>query len=162
MEELEQILRVHALRYLLMEPTDAVKLIFQNEFGGGHLIRDEERAIAYLRREYASVEHDDAVPREEPIGNGIVRIHLAAIPPEEVEALGRAFIRSAQGHQGSMESFLEKLAVLRNLTGEGVFRFSVSELDDYLADYEKQGYPAVSHSDAYRNAYHPAYRIVTK
>ena len=37
MEELERILREHAERYPLMQPTDAVKLIYQNEFGGGHL-----------------------------------------------------------------------------------------------------------------------------
>ena len=50
-EELEQILREHAKRYPLMQPTDAVKLIYQNEFGGGHLIRDEQACLNYLRRE---------------------------------------------------------------------------------------------------------------
>ena len=40
MFELERILRQHADSYPLLQPTDAVKLIYQNEFGGGHLIRD--------------------------------------------------------------------------------------------------------------------------
>ena len=35
MEELDQILREHAMRYPKMQSTDAVKLIYQNEFGGG-------------------------------------------------------------------------------------------------------------------------------
>ena len=39
MFELEAILKIHVKRYPLMQPTDAVKLIYQNEFGGGHLIR---------------------------------------------------------------------------------------------------------------------------
>ena len=42
MEELEIILREHSRRYPEMQATDAVKLIYQNEFSGGHLIRDEQ------------------------------------------------------------------------------------------------------------------------
>ena len=85
MEELKRILREHAKRYPLMQPTDAVKLIYQNEFGGGHLIRDEQAVLNYLRREYESVEKDSAMPLYEDIGNGIVRVNLAAIKPEELE-----------------------------------------------------------------------------
>ena len=95
MEELEQILREHAARYPLMQPTDAVKLIYQNEFGGGHLIRDEQAALNYLRREYASVEKDPAVPLHEAIGNGILRVNLAAVKPEALAQLGKDFICSA-------------------------------------------------------------------
>ena len=50
MFELETVLKAHAARYPKMEPTDAVKLLYQNEFGGGHLIRDRESWMAYLRR----------------------------------------------------------------------------------------------------------------
>lgn len=160
MEELYQILRVHGSRYPLMEPADAVKLIYQNEFGGGHLIRDEERVMEYLRREYASIIRDPGQLPREPIGNGIVRVHLAALEREQVEMLGREFIRSANLRRGSVERFREKLEILRKLTAEGFFRFSLRELDGYLSEYAAAGYPAVSHSESYRNAYHPAYRIV--
>ena len=51
MEELRAILLAHAKRYPLMQPRDAVKLIYQNEFGGGHLIRDEQTCLNYLRQE---------------------------------------------------------------------------------------------------------------
>ena len=54
METLPNILLNHAGRYPLMEPTDAVKLIYQNEFGGGHLIQDVDSCLNYLRREYES------------------------------------------------------------------------------------------------------------
>lgn len=162
MEELRIILREQAARYPGMEPTDAVKLIYQNEFGGGHLIRDEQRFLDYLRREYESVQPDPAQMAEEHIGNGMVRVHLAALEPEELEPLGRAFIRSANAHRGSMERFREKLAVLRQMTEEGVFSFSLGELERYLAGYEAAGFPPVSHSERYREQYHPAYRIVEK
>ena len=160
MEELKAILIAHAKRYPLMQPTDAVKLIYQNEFGGGHLIRDEQACLNYLRREYASVAKDPTVPLYEDIGNGIVRVNLAAVKPEDLEQLGKDFIRSAAEHTGTMDSFLRKLDVLRKLTVEGIFSFDSQELENYLFKYRNQSYPVVSHSEAYREEYRPAYRII--
>ena len=160
MEELEKTLREQGKRYPQMECTDAVKLIYQNEFGGGHLIRDEAACLSYLRREYEAVEKDGKAQPFEPIGNGIIRVNLAALEEEKLEQLGLAFIRSAAEHKGSMESFLGKLTVLKKLAGEGIFSFGTEELEAYLADYQKAGYPPVSHSQAYRDAYKPAYRVV--
>ena len=161
-EELEQILREHARRYPLMQPCDAVKLIYQNEFGGGHLIRDEQACLNYLRREYADLEKDPTAPLYEDIGNGIFRVNLAAVRPVDLEQLGRAFIDSAAKHKGMLESFLNKLKVLETLTAEGVFLFDTNALSAYLYEYKAAGYPAVSHSPEYRQAYNPAYRIIRK
>ena len=160
MEELEQILREHAKRYPLMQPCDAVKLIYQNEFGGGHLIRDEQACLNYLRREYADLEKDPTVPLYEDIGNGIVRVNLAAVKPEDLAQLGQDFIASAAKHKGTLDSFLNKLEVLRKLMAEGVFNFDTNALNAYLSEYEAAGYPAVSHSEQYRQAYKPSYRII--
>lgn len=162
MKELETILRAHALRYPRMEPTDAVKLIYQNEFGGGHLIRDEGACLDYLRAEYRATAKDPEVPREEYIGNGITRVHLAALNEEELEQLGRDFIASAAAHRGTQARFRQKLEVLKDLTARGVFSFGAAELDEYLAAYAQAGYPMVSHSPAYRQAYAPAYRVVRR
>ena len=160
MEELEQILREHAARYPKMQPADAVKLIYQNEFGGGHLIRDEEACLNYLRKEDAAVEKNAAISMYEDIGNGIVRVNLAAAKVEDLAQLGQAFIRSAAAHKGNLSNFLGKLAVLMKLTGEGIFVFGTDELNTYLAEYAQAGYPAVSHREEYRTLYRPAYRII--
>lgn len=162
MTQLEQILRIHAARYPKMQPTDAVKLLYQNEFGGGHLIGDPQAVLDYLRREYDSTPKDPAAPLYEDIGNGIIRVNLAAVKEGDLDALGQAFLSSAEKHRGSREGFLKKLEALRKLTADGVFSFGTEALDAYLAEYEKAGYPMVSHSPAYRDAYRPAYRIVLK
>ena len=162
MEELRTILIAHTKQYPLMQSTDAVKLIYQNEFGGGHLIRDEEACLNYLHREYAAVEKDPTAPLYEDIGNGIVRVNLAAVKPEDLERLGRAFIDSAAKHKGTLDSFLNKLEVLRTLTEEGIFTFDSNALGAYLSEYKAAGYPAVSHSLKYREAYKPSYRIISK
>lgn len=162
MFELKEILKIHARRYPLMQPCDAVKLIYQNEFGGGHLIRDEQACLSYLRREYASVEKDPTAPLYEDIGNGVVRVNLAALKEEDLEQLGKTFIDSAAKHKGTLDSFLNKLKVLETLTEEGVFAFGTNALSAYLSEYKAAGCPAVSHSPAYRAQYHPSYRVVLK
>ena len=162
MEELRAILMAHARRYPLMEPADAVKLIYQNEFGGGHLIRDEEACLNYLRREYDDLEKDPTALAYENIGNGIVRVNLEAVKPEDLEQLGQDFIASAEKHRGTLGRFLEKLEVLQTLTAEGVFAFDMDALKAYLSEYKAAGYPAVSHSSGYRKQYAPAYRVVLR
>lgn len=158
--ELREILQTHAAKYPKMQPTDAVKLIYQNEFGGGHMISDEKACLAYLAREYASVEKNPQIPLYEEIGNGILRVNLAAVAEKDLEQLGHAFIRSAQMHKGELSRFLKKLETLKELTLEGLFDFTVLELQEYLDDYRQAGYPTVSHSEQYRQNYHPAYRVV--
>lgn len=163
MEELKQILLSHAARYPKMEPRDAVKLIYQNEFGGGHLIRDVNSCLAYLRREYESVIQDGGNLAED-IGNGLVRISLSALDSHgyTLEQLGNDFIRSASVHTGSRDRFLVKLELLRQMTAEGYLPFSLDTLESYLVEYAAAGYPMVSHSDTFRAFYNPAYRIVLR
>ena len=161
LSELDAILRAHAAGYPQMMPTDAVKLIFQNEFGGGHLICNEQACLSYIKSERTSVEQTGGELTEE-IGNGIVRVSLSAIENAGIsdELLCRVFIDSAKMISGSLDSLKSKLSVLEALTDEGIFAFSREELDAYLAEYAALGYPAVSHSDTYRQLYRPSYRIV--
>ena len=162
MKELEYVLRNHAARYPAMEPTDAVKLIYQNEFGGGHLIRDREAARNNLLREYDTVKKDPSAMLYEEIGNGVIRVNLSAMKADRLDALLDAFIISAEVHKGDLLRFRSKLDILRELTTEGTFYFTSEALESYLKAYETAGFPAVSHSGQYREAYHPAYRIICR
>ena len=160
MEELKQILRWHAGEYPEMEPTDAVKLIYQNEFGGGHLISNPVAFRNYLHQEYRNTDQDPEGRPADRIGNGLVRVHLAPLKEEHLEMLAQAFLASADSHRGSLDRFCEKLELLRTLTAEGLFSFDPAALACYLDDYARRGYPMVSHSPKFRALYHPAYRIV--
>ena len=160
-KELTDILTDHARKYPLMLPTDAVKLIYQNEFGGGHMISDRERALTYLIREYEGLSQTDS-PLTESIGNGIVRVSLCALDRHGItpKELFDAFVSSAELIRGNIEGFKEKLELLSALTVDGALPFSSRELSGYLDEYSAAGYPTVSHSELYRNTYRPAYRIV--
>lgn len=158
---MQEILLTHAEKYPLMEPRDAVKLLYQSQFGGGHLIRDEAACLEFLHREYAATPQSDGSLTED-IGNGMVRVMLSALDRHgyPAEQLGQDFLRSAAAVTGSMTVFLKDLSLLTELTRSGQMPFSLPELEKYLAEYEAAGYPAVSHSDTYRRAYSPAYRVV--
>lgn len=145
-----------------MRPCDAVKLIFQNEFGGGHFVSDEHHCLQLLTEEYASLGKAGPPCLFEPVGNGIVRLNLAAADAESLPpgVVSRLFISSAKRKRGSLSSFVEKLDVLRQATAARMSGFSSDELDCYLEDYKKSGFPAVSHSEVYRRAYRPAYRVI--
>lgn len=163
-QELCHILFDHARRYPLMEPCDAVKLIFQNEFGGEHLISEPNATLAWLRAERAATPSDpNAIPVEE-IGNGMVRIALAALEFSDraLRELNRDFFRSAQIHTGRRKTFLGKLDTLRMLAEERVFAFTRQELESYLERYISAGCCPLSHSPSYRAAYRPAYRVVKR
>jgi len=162
--DLEQVLICHGKKYPKMLPCDAVKLVFQNEFGGGHLIRDEGIARRRLEEEYAVTPKSEGEPLLEEIGNGLVRVMLEALKPEQypLERLCEDFARSALSHTGCKAVFLEKLELLRALAARGTFGFSGEELEDYLKGYIARGCPPVSHSEVYRAAYRPAYRVVLR
>ncbi|MDD3334918.1 MAG: hypothetical protein PHI98_05290 [Eubacteriales bacterium] len=145
-----------------MEPTDAVKLVYQNEFGCGHLFTDLSACISWLRRETAAVPVRKNAIAATPIGNGLCRLNLEApavraLRPERLAAMMKL---TAQEQKGSAASFQQSLEQLRKLAVAGETPFSAEALEQYLAEYRAKGYPAVSHSAGYREAYHPAYRVV--
>jgi len=164
----EEILRSHAACYTEMQPTDAVKLLYQAAFGPGHMIRDFSQAFERTKAELETATEcpktckDDA-PYEE-IGGGYVRMYLSPSehPGFDAYLTTLLFAKSASDTSDRRNYFLASLDTLRRLTAEGIFSFTSSELDNYLDGYIEAGIPPVSHSEAYRNAYHPAYRVIRR
>ncbi len=161
MDNIKQLLLTHAEKYPLMMPTDAVKLLYQSEFGGGHLVKDKESSFKYLLSEYEKTEQNDA-PLTTEIGGGFFRINISALDKNGIspDVLNDIFVASSKIKKGSLESFKKNLDILREITNEGVFIFDSAELEEYLLEYAEKGYPMVSHSESFREVYKPAYRII--
>ena len=158
---MREILLSHFTRYPEMTPQDAVKLVYQSAFGPGHLLADQERARAFLHRELEETPARAGAVLE-PIGGGYARLHLAAAKAAgmDEEAIFLAFLTAAGHPTPGTAVFEHNLAVLEELAGAGQTPFSAQALADYLAQYRAEGCPMVSHSETYRNAYRPAYRVV--
>lgn len=164
MEQLTTALILQAALYPGMKPADAVKLAYQNEFGGGHLLNGKsgKDAEASLREEYEAVPPEPG-PLTEPLGNGVFRVYLSRWKRtgRPLAELFRAFLASAETHAGDGSRFVEKLRLLEKLTERGFLPFSPEELDAFLREYRERGFPVLSHSDAFRRLYRPAYRVVS-
>lgn len=149
-----------------MEPADAVKLAYQSVFGGGHLVKDEASSLLRLSEERSSaLRGSELLPAQEPfepIGFDHARMMLSSpaltVLPDEL--LNRAFVLSSGEPAGDAMLFSEALALLEDTVLDGAFSFSPEVLSDYLERYRASGCPMVSHSEAYRLAYRPAYRVV--
>lgn len=155
------ILLFHFARYPKMTPQDAVKLLYQSAFGPGHLIRDEGMARTRLAEELAATPENDG-PLLEDIGGGYARLHLGAAKAQKLP-LDRIFARffvSAQAACPGKDAFEAGLSCLEELTAQGRSPFDSAALETYLTAYRAEGCPMVSHSQIYRDHYHPAYRVV--
>ena len=161
MREFERILLAHLQRYPLMGPEDCAKLIYQSEFAGEHMIADAEQSLEWIRRELDETEACNGEIFEE-IGDGIARLHLgpAKAAGMSPEGINQKFVSSAAKAKVTKEGQEQKLRLLERLCSEGYTPFSAKELSEFLAKYRVAGCPALHHSEGYRKAYAPHYRVV--
>ena len=153
----------HLKKYPKSEITDIVKLAYQNEFGGGHLITDEKASLEWIKRELSSVKFNPQAQLTEDIENGIVRLNFAAVNEKiSAEAINKCFVLSANEIKGSVEAFEMKISEIFDLCKEGLTPFNEKSLIEYMKKYKEYGYKPVSHSETYRKEYSPAYRIMKK
>ena len=159
---LNEVIRRHALRYPLMQPQDFVKLVYQNEFGAGHLVDNEEKSLERLCNEYETVRALRISEIYEAIGNGYGRLKLSVLDTREIplERVNRVWMESARGNQGTRQSFFAKLDELRKMARQGVFHFTEKQMETFLAEYKIRKELMLGHSPEFREAYHPAYRVV--
>jgi len=164
MEAFWSILRKHALKYKKMTPCDAVKLAYQSVYGPGHMITDGTKVLEWIEKEYATVMPDREKELIEPIGGVYARLHLSALDPDVIPftAVQALFCHAAKKADGTLAQWETALKVIRRGTQEGYLPFDTETWDTYLHGYRTAGMGAVHHSDVYREAYQPAYRIIRK
>ena len=160
--EIKKILLTHHDRYPAMEIQDLIKLLYQSEFAGGHMIADPAESLRRLEEEWCSLDVSPGQGAFEDIGGGLCRFYLDSPECGEVSlsTINRFFINTANGNKGTIGGFEAKLGVLLRCCESGELPYPVAELDAYLSAYKERGYPPVHHSRAYRDAYRPAYRVV--
>ena len=139
MNELKDILLEQIRLHPAMGAGDLVKLIYQNEFGCGHLIDDPARALDRLKSELKMTPYEPEKPLFEPIGNDLMRLSLAAFPSCSLSeaTLGAMFVYTANTVSGALPRFQEKLELLRGLVKSGeITCCTPDELEAYLKERE--------------------------
>lgn len=149
-----EILLKHNNRYPQMQFYDYLKLIYQNEFGCGHMITNKESSLLRIQQEYNEVDTDFGEIFED-IGNNLCRLHLAPAKSNGLspETINNWFIVSANNIMGNIDSFESKLVLLKQF---------LAHEDNNFQTYKVRGYQAVGHSDVFRKLYSPHYRVVSR
>jgi len=155
------ILRSHMARYPEMQIQDVYKLIHQAAMGNGHAVPDPSTAREWLERELAEMGAGPVEPLADPISadGEMLRVHLRPYlsSVDNVEALLDAFIRTANAFAGKTETLEANWdsAVRTRL-------WPATVMNEFIVAMRAQNYPAVHHSEDYRQKYKPAYRVVRR
>jgi hypothetical protein len=160
---IEALLRENYERRPLMRATDFYKLLFQGVFGVGHIMGGA--AWDWLRKETESVNLE--LHLEEPLLEGVsadgsmVRVNLRPYLRQNLplEGLFDAMKKTAL-REGSREEFMEAWDVFKGLVASGELLVDSREMEALDGELQREGPNPHHHSDAYREEYHPAYRIV--
>jgi hypothetical protein len=174
MKFVSTLLKQHLQRYPQMQLADIYKLLHQAALGNGHAVRDEAAVHAALREEIATMGSGPDEPLTDPISpdGTLARIHLRAYAAagHDIDALAHAFAATAQQRPPERDKLERFCACLGDFaaTGGGTtpsfapgeIAFDAARVRAYFAQIVESGYPVVHHSDAFRSAYRPAYRVV--
>lgn len=156
MNDLLTLLYTHLDTHPKAEIRDAVKFLYQACFGGGHMIPDPNVSYVYLCREAASLPKDRETPVIEDMGD-YVRLDLSALQRISPKTMNAMFVASAKDAPQDKSKFIKLLEAFTESD-----YFDKEQKITYLRHYSASGYPAVHHSDAYRIAYSPAYRVIRR
>lgn len=148
-----------------MEIQDIAKLIYQSEFGGGHMITNPLISLKRIQEEYHSLKtnalHLPFITDTENIGNGLSRIYLSCLDNGiSAEVLNEMFVYSANNKKGTFEGLEEKIHLVTSMCQDGCLSYPLDEVLEFFDSWENDGYPAMSHSTTYRHQYHPSYRVI--
>ena len=162
MSTTRELLRAHFESHPALQIQDIFKFLFQSAFGCEHLVSSPEGAVAYIEKEYEAM-GGSGEPAVEELDGDFCRVPLAYMKLGlSAETLGRLFVASAEHREDGAEALAEKIACARQMVSEGALPFSLADFDAAVAQWAEMGYPAVHHSETFREAYRPCYRVISK
>lgn len=145
------------------EIQDFIKLIYQATFGGEHLITNKEASLNYLLTECNQISVEDDLNNEplyEIISNDYIRLNLK---PYIKSNLSLNELNEVFANQKSNKSIIElenNLAVFIELVKENKINFNIKDVNNFIDTYRENNYPVFHHTEKYRKAYNPHYRVL--
>ncbi len=164
MSDFENIVKHHIITYPSMKITDLYKLAFQAAMGPGHAVPDRSSAEKWIKKEIVSMDIYSDRDIIDPIckTNGLVRVNLRPFVKSEgdISSLLDAFIATANDFRPEISNLKNYWKTITNMAKTEKIFFDTGDLDDFFRSVELKSFPAVHHSDIYRDSYKPAYRVV--
>jgi hypothetical protein len=161
----ETLIREHLKRRPLAQTRDVYKLLYQGVFGVGHIV--SEKAWDILVEEANKInldEHkeDQLIEQVSPDGS-MVRVNLRQYLNRGggLRTLYEVMLESGR-HVGDKDVFLRYWGEYRRLVFEGILPGIREEIAALDGEISKNGVKPMHHTEQYREAYYPAYRVVLR
>lgn len=149
-----------------MRIEDAYKWLYQATRGGEHAVVGEAGPRAWLLREWATLSAPGrSEPEVEVLGGQVARVNLRPYRARggDPEMLLAVFVASAERFERSPAGFATAWRALgERLERRGIGKIRHSDWRQLDDQARVGGYPAIHHSEPYRRAYAPAYRVVLR
>jgi hypothetical protein len=154
----------HLERYPEMQIQDVYKMLYQGEFGVGHLIDNPDIAKNYLNSELEQITSDSTEPLWEYISpdTDMVRINLRPFKAQQLNSdkLIQAMWKTARMVVGDTTQLYKNWKIIIEGIERGLLPLSANDAISFWQQMQIHGFPAVHHSEVYQQAYHPAYRVI--
>ena len=154
-QEILRSLKTQYLRYPAMEPEDVVKFIFQALLGVGHLLSTTAAVRDYISREMDGLRPNSDEPLYETLSPAWCRLNLRRAKAEHIQPQTIADWMMASPSVSFTRQDVFDLC--RKISGAGETQHFTA---DILAPILDEAW-LPSHSQKYREAYHPAYRVIS-
>lgn len=152
----------HYQSYPRLQAEDIFKYLFQSTFGCEHLMSDRTRALDYIKNEYTTLPEASSTQIDR-LDGAFSRVPLTILRDGlSPETLAGLFFLSAQKQHGDVKVLEEKLLMAEELIESGLLPLDPVRFKEKLDAWRNMGYPAVHHSETFRAAYHPAYRVIAR
>ena len=155
-QEMMDRLREQRELHPVMKQEDTVKFVFQAMLGPGHILSSREKVEAYIAREMDGLPEDPGEPLFEILSPDWCRLNLRRAKAEQIppSVIAGLMISIPGGRAFSRQDVYDTCVRLAE-SGET----AIPDIDSLRSILDESRLP--SHSAAYREAEHPAYRVVS-
>jgi|OpeIllAssembly_1097287.scaffolds.fasta_scaffold147341_2 hypothetical protein len=147
-----------------MRARDAYKLLYQGVFGVGHIMGPG--AWDYLQSEAATLDikdhPEDPIIEEVALDGSVVRVNLRPFLREGYSLVKLMEAMRLSDIAGSPAAFLEAWDAFAELVWSGQLDFEHNEVDAINKALDRTKPQPMHHTQQYRDAYYPAYRVVRR
>ncbi|MDR1066609.1 MAG: hypothetical protein LBL35_04135 [Clostridiales bacterium] len=159
MNDVRRLLLEQLKIYPALQPRDALKALYQSEFGCEHFVSDEKSGVDLISNELRNPRAGRyARHLVEPLGYRFSRVHLAASRKTGLNpaTLFRLFLLTSRLEPPDADAFTAKLRVFHDMCVSGELPFDPAAARSLISSYNGP----ISHTDVFRRLYAPAYRVI--
>ncbi len=161
----QELIRWHLRHYPALRVQDVYKMFYQAAFGPRHVLEQAAEALRNLQSEFRHLEPGEGEPLLEPISPdlGVVRVNLrpykhAGYP---LRALWKAMQQAAGSFSDNEKLFRSWWAAFAAEVRAGQLPFPYAEVLALEEVMRERGLIPLHHSQEYREAHRPVYRVLT-